>query len=198
MGTGDLCPCRTCSRARLWRVNGHGGQRQVGKLPAFGLGERGHAEAPVQLVPLQRLEAGARPSLQPPRGHASCRRGVEDEDGQRSNEKHQEPHGHSCHTSLSCFSLLILLFSLRFFLYSVFLKFFRLAPYSCSSSRIILLLLLFVLLVISFGFPSCVFVFFSFIPPYPLNSFTFGWFLNSLCCSLHVPLWWADNPLFPV
>lgn len=67
--------------------------------PALGLGQRGHAEAPVQLVPLQRLEARADPALQPARGHAARRghglRYVEDEDGERSCEEHQEPHRHT-------------------------------------------------------------------------------------------------------
>lgn len=85
----------TCSRARLRHVDGHGRQRQVGEPPALSLGQRGHPEAPVQLVPLQRLEAGADPALQPARGHAAGRRRVEDEDGEGSGEKHQEPHGHS-------------------------------------------------------------------------------------------------------
>lgn len=92
---------RTCSCAWLRYVNSHGGHRQVCEPPALSLRERGHAEAPVQLVPLQRLEAGADPALQPSRGHAACRGGcrcrcrVEDEDGERSCKKHQEPHRHT-------------------------------------------------------------------------------------------------------
>lgn len=86
---------RTCSSAWLRYVNSHGGQWQVGEPPALGLRERGHAEAPVQLVPLQRLEAWADPALQTARGHAACRGhhcNVEDEDGERSCKKHQNPH----------------------------------------------------------------------------------------------------------
>lgn len=100
----------TCGRARLRHVDGHGRQRQVGEQPALSLGQRGHPEAPVQLVPLQRLEAGADPALQPARGHAAGRRRVEDEDGEGSSEKHQEPHGHSWILLVTTSHSLILLF----------------------------------------------------------------------------------------
>lgn len=107
----------TCSCAWLCYVNGNGRRWQVGDLPTLGLREQGHTEAPVQLVPLQWLEARADPSLQPSWGHAACC-GVKDEDRERSSEEHQEPHCLTCHT----FPLLIASSSrfFRWFLFRLF------------------------------------------------------------------------------
>lgn len=106
---------RTCGGGSwLRRVDGHGGQREVGEPPALGLGQGRHAQAPVQLVPLQRLEARADPALQPARGHAARRRHrrrhrrrAEDEDAEGSGEEQQEPH---VHTGV----LLVLIFCFNF------------------------------------------------------------------------------------
>lgn len=122
--SGDVWPLPppTCSSEWLRHINSHRGQRQVSELPALSFREGGHAEAPVQLVPLQWLEAWADPAFQPTRGHAACGHhswDLEDEDEDGSYKKHQEPH---CHT-------LVLLVPYFFFgfpqfqLFSLFLNF---------------------------------------------------------------------------
>lgn len=68
----------------------------MGEPSALGFRERGHAEASVQLIPLQRLEARADPPLQPGRAHsACCHLRAEDEDGERCSQEQQEPHSQS-------------------------------------------------------------------------------------------------------
>lgn len=130
----------TCSRARLRHVDGHGRQRQVGEPPALSLGQRGHPEAPVQLVPLQWLEAGADPALQPARGNAAGWRRVDDKDGEGSGEKHQEPHGHSWILLVTTSHSLSLLF-IGLCFSEILFKLFLFAYFAACSSMNILLLL---------------------------------------------------------
>lgn len=182
----------TCSCAWLRHVNSHSGQGQVGEPPAFGLGQRGHAEAPVQLVPLQRLQAWADPALQPARSHAArrgvCHRSVEDEDGERSSKKHQEPH---CQISvlLVLYSWFNLLNCSPFFvsMFVVCLLCLCFVIYSCFSSWVILGLLPLkhvILCFVCICFKSPCPPFFFFIPLYPMYSSTFDSSLLCFCCFL--------------
>lgn len=158
----------TCSCAWLCYVNGNGRRWQVGELPTLGLGEQGHAEAPVQLVPLQWLEARADPSLQPSWGHAACC-GVKDEDRERSSEEHQEPHCLTCHTFPFLTGSLFLDFSADFFLdyfcFVLVLLFIFSFPFGSSFPPFFFLSLLFVIFLFSFYFLFPLFL------HIPINSF---------------------------
>lgn len=97
----------TCGGSLLRHVHSHRGQGKVGEPSAVRLRHGGHAEAAVQLVPLQHLEARADPAVQPTEGHTSRRgqRGSRVDVRGKNGKKHKEPHDQTqLLFKLNCFS----------------------------------------------------------------------------------------------